>query len=247
MKFYKIILALVLGISLAACAQNKPAAEVKQYAPTKAEVDTVSYLIGVNFGSFLKSYDWGDLNYAEIEKGMKDFVNAKGDFRDPDFTKQFKIDPNRINDIFNAYLEKRHTMAVEGNKIKGAKYLEDYAKKAGVQTTESGLEYKIIEPGNDVKAAASDSVWVKYKGTLTDGTVFDETEDPVMLTLDRVIPGWTEGLQLVGEGGKIELVIPSDLAYGEMGNQAIGPNEVLCFDVEVTKVGKVAPAEEAAE
>lgn len=246
MKLNKIIFALILGVSVAACAQNKPAAEAKQYAPSKAEVDSVSYLIGINFGSFLKSYDWGDLNYSEIVKGMKEFVNAKGDFRDPDFTEQFKIDPNKMNDIFNNYLEKRHTMAVETNKAKGAKFLEDNAKKAGVQTTESGLQYKIIEAGNDVKAAATDTVWVNYKGTLTDGTVFDEVADdaaPIMMPLDRVIPGWTEGLQLVGEGGHIELVIPSDLAYGENGNQTIGPNEVLCFDVKVSKVGKVAPVE----
>lgn len=246
MKLNKIIFALILGVSVAACAQNKPAAEAKQYAPTKAEVDSVSYLVGINFGSFLKSYDWGELNYSEIVKGMKEFVNAKGDFRDADFTKQFKIDPNRMNDIFNNYLEKRHAMAVETNKANGAKYLEANAKKNGVQTTESGLQYKIIETGNDVKAAATDTVWVNYKGTLTDGTVFDEVADdaePIMMTLDRVIPGWTEGLQLVGEGGHIELVIPSELAYGENGNQAIGPNEVLCFDVKVSKVGKVAAAE----
>lgn len=81
---------------------------------------------------------------------------------------------------------------------------------------------------------------VRYKGALIDGTVFDETPegaDPVRLMLNRVIPGWTEGIQLVGKGGKIQLFIPSDLGYGEMGSQgAIGPNEVLVFDVEVADV-----------
>ena len=242
MKLNKIIFALILGVSVAACAQNKPAAEATQFAPSKAEADSVSYLVGINFGSFLKSYDWGDLNYSEIVKGMKEFVNAKGDFRDPDFTEQFKIDPNKMNDIFNNYLEKRHTMAVETNKAKGAKYLEANAKKDGVQTTESGLQYKIIEEGNkDMVPGPRDTVSVIYKGTLTDGTVFDQTPEgaePATLVLNRVIPGWTEGLQLIGEGGKIQLTIPSNLGYGEQGAQAIQPNSTLLFDVELVKVSK---------
>lgn len=242
MKIYKIVLALVLGVSVAACSGNKPAAGNSEFAPTKAEVDSVSYLIGINFGSFLKSYDWGDVNYNEIVKAMKDFVNAEGNVQDPDFVKQFKVDPNRMNDIFNDYLEKRHTMAVQANKEKGDKYLADFAKKAGVQTSETGLMYKILEEGSDKRASAIDTVWVRYKGTLTDGTVFDEVSkdaEPIALTLNQVIPGWTEGLQYVGEGGKIQLVIPAELGYGENGNQAIGPNEVLCFDVELAKIGKV--------
>jgi FKBP-type peptidyl-prolyl cis-trans isomerase FkpA/FKBP-type peptidyl-prolyl cis-trans isomerase FklB len=89
-------------------------------------------------------------------------------------------------------------------------------------------------------------VWVHYKGTLLDGTVFDEVAadaEPIRLTLNRVVPGWTEGLQLIGEGGKIDLYIPAELGYGEQGNQAIGPNSVLTFNVELTKVGKyVEPA-----
>ena len=94
-----------------------------------------------------------------------------------------------------------------------------------------------------MKPAAQDTVWVKYCGKLLDGTVFDETAEdaePVRMQLNRVIKGWTEGLQLVGEGGEIELYIPSNLAYGEQGNQAIEPNSTLIFNVKVDKVGKVA-------
>ena len=243
MKIYKIVIALALGVSLAACTNSKPAAGNSEFAPTKAEVDSVSYLIGINFGSFLKSYDWGDVNYNEIVKAMKTFVNAEGNIQDPDFLDQFKVNPNRMNEIFNNYLEKRHTMAVEDNKAEGAKYMASYGKKGGVLTSESGLMYRIIEEGSDKKAAASDTVWVRYKGTTVDGEVFDEVtadSEPIALTLTQVIPGWTEGLQKVGEGGKIELVIPYHLAYGESGSgQAIGPCETLCFDVEVVKVGKV--------
>ena len=245
MKAIKIIPVLLMGLSLAACS-GQPSGEAlpKEFQSSKAQIDSVSYLLGINFGSFLKSYDFGsDLNYAEVVKGMKDFVAAKGDMRDPDFTKQFKIDPNSMNDLFNNFLEKRRSGVSMMNKQKGEKFLEANGKKDGVVTTESGLQYKIIEAGNDVKPGPQDTVWVRYKGTLLDGTVFDEVAedaDPIRLTLNRVVAGWTEGLQLIGEGGKIQLFLPADLAYGEQGNQGIGPNNALIFDVELTKVGKIA-------
>ena len=248
MKKIKIFAALLMGLAMAACS-GQPSGDPlpKEFQPSKAQVDSVSYLLGINFGSFLKGYDFGtDLNYGEIIKGMKDFVAAKGDVRDADFAKQFKVDPNSMNDLFNSYLEKRRSGISMMNKQKGEKFLEANAKKDGIVTTDSGLQYKILEPGNDVKPGPQDTVWVRYKGTLLDGTVFDEVAadaEPIRLTLNRVVPGWTEGLQLIGEGGKIDLYLPSELGYGEQGNQAIGPNSVLTFNVELTKVGKyVEPA-----
>ena len=110
MKTNKLFLVLLMGLSLAACS-GQPSGDAlpKEFQPSKAQVDSVSYLLGINFGSFLKQYDFGaDLNFGEVVKGMKDFVNAKGDMRNPDFVKQFKIDPNEMNDLFNGYLEKRH-------------------------------------------------------------------------------------------------------------------------------------------
>ena len=238
MKKIKIFAALLLGLAVAACS-GQPSGDPlpKEFQPSKAQIDSVSYLLGINFGSFLKGYDFGtDLNYGEIVKGMKDFVAAKGDVRDTDFAKQFKVDPNSMNDLFNSYLEKRRSGVSMMNKQKGEKFLEANGKKEGITTTESGLQYKILEPGNDVKPGPQDTVWVRYKGTLLDGTVFDEVPadaEPIQLMLNRVI----------GEGGKIDLYIPSELGYGEQGNQAIGPNSVLTFNVELTKVGKyVAPA-----
>lgn len=262
MKTKMIFAALMLGLSIAACApKDAPAVDgendsaaatvgqtIKSLTPSKALVDSVSYLVGVNFGTFVKGYNFGDLNYSEVVKGIKDYVAAKGDMRDPDFGDQFKISPDLLNDMFNSYLENRERLLALENRAKGAAFLADNAKKEGVQTTESGLQYKILEAGSDVKAGPADTVWVKYKGTLLDGTVFDEVPEdaePIALTLDRVIPGWTEGLQLVGEGGKIQLFIPSDLAYGEAGaQQTIEPNSTLIFDVEVAKVGKAVAEEE---
>ena len=269
MKMIFVLITVAAGVLFAAC--NKPAeapAEgeeatpsveaqapqapqtLKDVTPTKGQIDSVSYLVGIQFGSFIKGYNFGDLNMAQIKKGMMDFINSKGNQRDPDFVKQFKVNPEEMNNLFNNYLEKRQAYMGLQNKEKGEKYMAANKKKAGVEVTESGLQYKIIEAGNpDLKAGPTDTVLVRYKGTLLDGTVFDETKedaDPVRLTLDRVIKGWTEGLQLVGEGGKIQLVIPSELGYGERGTQGIQPNSTLLFDVDVVEVHKFVPKEEAA-
>lgn len=255
-------MSLLLGLTVVACAPKAPATDengdiapieksVKTLTPSKAEIDTVSYLVGINFGSFLKNYGFGEINQAQMLKGIKDFVNSKGDMRSEEFGEQFKINPNEMNRIFNAYLEKmRELKSIEAEQAE-AKFFAANGKKAGVQTTESGLQYKIISEGNtEVKAGPVDTVWVLYKGTLLDGTVFDQTAEgaePVKLTLNRVIKGWTEGLQLIGEGGEIELYIPSELGYGAQGTQGIEPNSTLIFNVKLSKVGKYAPEEVIAE
>lgn len=215
--------------------------------PTASETDSVSYLIGINFGSFIKGYNFGkDLNYAEIKKGMMDFINAEGNQRDPEFNNQFKINPMEMNRLFNDFLTKRNEYEAAVNKAEGEKFMQDNRMKDGVVSTDSGLQYRIMEAGNDVKPGPKDTVFVQYTGTLLDGTVFDESDkekDPVRFTLNRVIKGWTEGLQHVGEGGKIQLFVPDSLAYGARRTGNIGPNSTLLFDIEVVKVGKV-PAEE---
>lgn len=214
--------------------------------PSKKQVDSVSYLVGINFGSFIKGYDFGDLDFAQIKKGMMDFIKAKGDQQDTNFVKQFKIDPNKMNDLFNDYLQKRRLYRSAVNIQKEDKFLAGFKTQEGYQTTESGLIYSITEPGDDVKATDSrDTVLVKYTGTRPDGTVFDQTTDePISFALNQVIPGWTEGLKLIGQGGKEVLVIPSDLAYGERGNAGIEPNTPLKFEVELVKVSPyVEPAE----
>lgn len=255
-----IFLLSLLGLAAVACNNAAPASEsagadvagadlkAADFLPSKAEVDSVSYLLGVNFGSFLKGYNFGeDLNYSQIVKGMKDFVAAEGDVRSPEFAAQLKYSPQSINNAFNSYLEKRQQYLSAVNKEEGEKFLAENAGKEGVKTTESGLQYKIIEQGNDVVPGPKDTVWVRYKGTLLDGTVFDQTQegaDSVRLTLDRVIKGWQEGMQLVGEGGKIELYVPAELGYGERGSGPIGPSSTLIFNIDLTRVGKVAEAAE---
>ena len=239
-----LIVALALSVATVACSQNNAklpdGTSAKDILPSKAQVDSVSYLLGINFGSFLKSYNFGeDLNYAQMKEGILDFLKAEGNQNDPEFVNQFKVNPELMNDMFNNFLEKRNEYLTAVNLAKEKKFLAENAKKEGVQQTESGLQYKIIEAGSGVKPGPQDTVLVRYKGALTDGTVFDEVPEdaePIRLTLDRVISGWTEGLQLVGEGGKIQLYIPSELGYGASGSGSIEPNSTLVFDVDLVQV-----------
>ncbi len=122
----------------------------------------------------------------------------------------------------------------------GKAFLAENAKKPGIQQTSSGLQYKILEPGTGKSAKATDVVLVNYRGTLLNGTEFDSSykrNEPIEFPLNRVIAGWTEGVQLIKEGGKIQLFIPPNLAYGSRGaGGAIGPDETLIFEVELLKV-----------
>ncbi len=128
----------------------------------------------------------------------------------------------------------------EENKAAGEAFLTENAKKPGIVTTASGLQYQVITEGTGASPSATDNVSVHYKGTTIDGKEFDSSYKrgaPAEFPLNRVIPGWTEGLQLMKEGGKSRLFIPSNLAYGERGaGRDIGPNAALIFDVELIKI-----------
>ena len=130
--------------------------------------------------------------------------------------------------------------AASENSEKGKAYLAENAKKEGVKVTASGLQYEVIKEGSGKKPAATDTVSVHYEGTLINGQVFDSSirrGQPVEFPLNRVIPGWTEGVQLMSVGSKYRFVIPSNLAYGEHGaGGAIGPNETLIFEVELLDI-----------
>ena len=168
---------------------------------------------------------------------MEDFLKAKGTPNpyDSTFTSQFKIDLKHMDRILGDYINKRVEYKNEQAKKASDAFLAENAKKADVSTTESGLQYTIIEAGAAEKVGASDTVKVNYKGCLADGTVFDENQG-IEFVANQVIPGWTEGLGLVGEGGKIKLYIPSDLGYGDRDLPTIPANSVLIFDVEVLEV-----------
>ncbi len=133
-----------------------------------------------------------------------------------------------------------HTIMAQTALEQGQAFLAENAKKPGVQQTASGLQYKILKEGTGKSPKATDTVLVHYRGTLLNGTEFDSSykrNEPIEFPLNGVIRGWTEGLQLAKEGGKLELYIPSNLAYGPRGaGGVIGPDETLIFEVELLKV-----------
>ena len=241
-KFFAAALVATLALSC----NSQPDVKVDAELPTAADVDSVSYLIGVNFGSFLKGNNFAEnlkeINMAEVKKGMEDFLAAEGNPYDPEFGKQFKIDLDKMGEILNGFISKKQTYKAALNLAKEEAFLSKNALKENVDTTASGLQYTIIAEGAEYKVQPQDTVWVNYKGTLLDGTVFDEN-DSTQFVANRVIKGWTEGLGLHGEGGKATLYIPAELAYGSRGNRNIEPNSTLIFDVEVLKVGKFVPSE----
>ena len=242
MKAIKILAAAFMASMVMSCGTTpKESVKVDVELPSSAQVDSVSYLIGVNFGSMIKNNNFAEnlseLNMNEVKKGMADFLAAEGSPYEESFGEQFKVNPKTMNDLFNDYLQKKQEYKAAVNRAKEEAFLADNAKKAGVQTTDSGLQYILVNEGADYKVQPQDTVWVSYKGSLLDGQVFDQN-DSTMFVANRVIQGWTEGLGYLGEGGEATFYIPSELAYGERGNRAIAPNSTLVIEVKVLKVSK---------
>jgi len=141
-----------------------------------------------------------------------------------------------MNNIINNFLQKRTAYEGALNQEKGDKFRHEFALKNNADSTASGIVYLIQDSGSDVRATDDrDTVKVNYRGTLIDGKEFDKNE-AIEFPLNRVIRGWTEGMKLIGEGGKITLVIPANLAYGERGPREIGANSTLIFDVDLLEV-----------
>ena len=244
MKAIRIFATVLVAMLALSCNAQKSNVKVDAERPSSSQIDSASYLLGVNLGSIIKSNnladDLSELNVAEIKKGMQDFLQAEGSPYDADFGLQFDIDPNLMSPVINGYIMKRMDYKAAVNDAEGKAFLAKNAKRADVDTTASGLQYTIIAEGAGEKVTPNDTVVVNYKGTLINGTVFDENEE-IEFVANRVIRGWTEGLGLLGEGGKATFYIPAELGYGARGNQAIGPNSVLVFDVEVVKVKRFNP------
>lgn len=202
----------------------------------KTEEQKLSYSLGLIVGGQLKQ-DVQDVDLEAFQQGLQT-IYTDGE---PLLT------PDQVNQVMQSFQQKkmeeqRQAVAklAQANLEKGDKYLADNSKNEGVVITESGLQYQQLKAGNGKKPAATDNVQVHYRGTLVDGTEFDSSYargEPVTFPLNGVIAGWTEGVQLMDEGSKARLVIPSDLAYGPggMGN-AIGPNETLVFEIELLKI-----------
>ncbi len=232
----KSMLAIALGGALIA-------APVVQADTLETEKQKLSYSLGLILGERLQA-DVDDLDIKAFTQGVEAIYNEETPL----------LNQEQMAEVMQAFQaqkmeEQRQAMAklAQDNLDKGKTYQDENAKRDGVKVTDSGLQYEVLEAGKGKSPKASDTVKVHYSGELIDGTQFDSSyarNEPVSFPLDGVIPGWTEGLQLMKEGGKSRLVIPADLAYGPggMGN-AIGPNETLVFEVELLEVN---PADEAA-
>jgi FKBP-type peptidyl-prolyl cis-trans isomerase len=202
-----------------------------------AEKSRASYAIGADIANSMKRQSL-DLDTKALAAGLVDGMTGKLQLKDTDLEKA-------MNDFKTALMAKRQaaqaTAATENTK-KGTDYLAANAKKDGVKTTTSGLQYKVMKAGPDggKSPKATDTVKVHYHGTLIDGTVFDSSVqrgEPISFPLNGVIPGWTEGVQLMKVGDKFQFTIPSALAYGEQGaGGTIGPNSTLIFEVELLGV-----------
>ena len=231
LRFFAVMIMLTY---LAGCTPEEAssASELKLDTPK----NRISYTIGVNIGQDFKSQNM-DVDPDLLLMGLKDTLSGK----ELQLTEE-----EMVQEIQNFQQEMQVKMAAEmeakaaENKAAGEAFLAENAKQEGVVVTESGLQYKIIEPGQGDSPGPADVATVHYRGTLIDGTQFDSSYDrgqPASFPVGGVIPGWSEALQLMKPGAKWQLSIPAELAYGERGaGQDIGPNSTLLFDVELISV-----------
>lgn len=192
-------------------------------------MDKTSYALGMNIGRQLNQMGATDIN-------LSDFAQAIGDV----FAGKAAMSEAEEQQAVQAYFSRKAQEKAARAKAEGEKFLAGNAKREGVVTLPSGLQYEVLRQGNGRKPTADDRVECHYEGTLVDGTVFDSSYrrgETATFGLRQVISGWTEGLQLMQEGAKYRFFIPYNLAYGEHGaGQSIPPYAALVFDVELIKV-----------
>lgn len=205
----------------------------------KKELDRISYALGLSMGNNFRSSGIEKIDVEDFAAGVAAVFSGEKPRMTYDEAK------DEIRTFFQAMEERQRAAAEEMGKVNaeaGEAFLKDNGVREGVKTTASGLQYEVIEEGSGAQPDAGDQVTVHYTGHLIDGTVFDssvERGEPATFGVTQVIPGWVEALQLMKEGAKWRLFIPSALAYGPNGaGGVIGPNATLIFDVELIKVIK---------
>lgn len=205
--------------------------------PAPFSIDTVCYVIGADFARNMAEFDI-TLNSSAFLQGALDFVADTPSLVGENGDQLMQNLTAMIQEKQNAELEEQSGEYIEA----GKKFITEKAAEEGVMATASGLHYKVVTQGTGAKPAATDEVTVHYEGRLIDGTVFDssiERGEPATFPLNGVIPGWTEGVQLMSVGSKYQFYIPYDLAYGLQGAPpSIPPGATLVFDVELIKIGK---------
>lgn len=192
-------------------------------------MDKVSYALGMSIGNQLSQMDAKEINVDDFAKAVKDVFAGQAELKD-----------DEAQAAVQAFFEQKAEAQAKAARADGENFLAENAKKDGVVTLPSGLQYQVLREGNGKKPAATDQVECHYEGTLINGQVFDSSYQrgqTATFGLNQVIAGWTEGLQLMQEGAKYRFFIPYHLAYGERGaGQSIPPYAALIFDVELVKV-----------
>jgi len=248
MKFFKPTLVALALVSVVGCQQETKQEEAAPVLDT--EVQKQAYSLGASIGTYTQR------NLAEQEKlglnldqtlilrGFKDSLAGKALFE----KEEIQALMVNLEQSMKAKQQEVSAKEAEQSLAEGQKFLEENAKKEGVQVTESGIQYVVLSEGEGEKPAATDTVKVHYKGTFLNGEEFDSSHkrnQPAVFPLNRVIAGWTEGVQLMSVGSKYKFTIPSDLAYGPNGNPPRIPgNSVLQFEIELLEIQK---AEEPAQ
>ncbi|MBP6978913.1 MAG: FKBP-type peptidyl-prolyl cis-trans isomerase [Lentimicrobiaceae bacterium] len=212
--------------------QTKPEQPVQELVVLNTWMDTISYLVGHDLGLRLPGF-MKDVNLDILTQAIRDGFNGV----------ESKFDTQQTDSLMTLYQttlaeekQKQDNIVLEQNKAATAIFLAENRTKNGVLELPSGLQYKMIEEGEGESPLPTSQVTVHYKGTLIDGTVFDSSYDrgqPITFQLDGVIPGWTEGLQLMKPGGKCILYVPPQLGYGDQGVGPIPPGSTLIFEIEL--------------
>lgn len=229
------LIAITAGsLMLVACNSNDP-----KKISLSTEEDKTFYAMGFMLGSNLQRLNLTDKEMGALYKGLA--ASAKNE--------KAEVDMNTYQQKIQTLFKERMDKVADTEKKTGIDFLEKFSKEEGSKKTESGLAYKVIKEGAGATPGPEDEVEVHYHGTLIDGTVFDssvERGQTISFPLNRVIKGWTEGLQLMKEGGKTKFVIPSELAYGDAGaGPKIPGGATLVFEVELFKVKKAGAAKPA--
>ncbi len=193
-------------------------------------MDKLSYALGLGIGRQMKSLGKADLQIEDFSQAIKDVLEGKGT----------AMGEQEARVLVNQFLNEAEEKRTSAQKKAGEEFLEKNRKRPGIHTTASGLQYEIIKEGNGKKPKASDRVKCHYEGTLIDGTLFDSSirrGQPAVFGVTQVIAGWVEALQMMTEGAKWKLYIPSELAYGANGaGEQIPPHAALIFEVELIEV-----------
>ncbi len=232
MNLRNLLALMVMVVFLGACDQ---VTNMGKNTKIESELDTVSYALGADVANTLQNRNGvEELSYEAFVKGMQEVFEGK----------ETLLDDGQRKQKIRTYLQRLSEQRKEKNLKEGQEFLEENKDNEGVKVTESGLQYKVLEEGSGKSPDANDTVRVHYEGRTIDGEVFDSSKErgkPAEFPVNRVIQGWTEGLQMMKEGAKYKFFIPTKLAYGTRVRPGgkIEPNEALIFDVELLEVTPV--------